>query len=168
MPAGITRQLLIYNEEENLLFLTCGFPEKHILAIRPDGHGDVTATHVAWRETVGASYVPSPVAIGDYFMLVADNGVATCYVARTGERLYRERLEGSHSASLIAANGLAWFLSDAGLMSVVKPGPALEVISTSKVGQECYASPAVYGDQLIIRGEKDLFCIQGAADAASR
>lgn len=150
---------LVYNEDLNLLFMTCGFPQKHMLAIRPDGSGNVTKTHVVWRDTAGASYVPSPIAIGDYFLVVADNGVASCFVAETGERHWRERLPGGHSASIIAANGLAYFISDEGIVSVLKPGPEFKVIAQSEVGENVYASPAVYGDQFFIRGEEHLFCI---------
>lgn len=150
---------LVYNEDLNLLFMTCGFPQKHMLAIRPDGSGNVTDTHIVWRDTAGASYVPSPIAIGDYFLVVADNGVASCFVAETGERHWRERLPGGHSASIIAANGLAYFTSDEGIVSVVKPGPTFNVVAQSEVGEPVKASPAVYGNQLFIRGEKHLFCI---------
>lgn len=150
---------IVYHEDLNLLFMTCGFPQKHMLAIRPDGSGNVTKTHVAWRDTAGASYVPSPIAIGDYFLVVADNGVASCFVAETGERHWRERLPGGHSASILAANGLAYFTSDEGIVSVLKPGPTFDVIAQSEVGENVYASPAVYGNQLFIRGEEHLFCI---------
>lgn len=150
---------LVYNEDLNLLFMTCGFPQKHMFAIRPDGSGNVTKTHVVWRDTAGASYVPSPIAIGDYFLVVADNGVASCFIAETGDRHWRERLPGGHSASIIAANGLAYFISDEGIVSVLKPGPEFKVIAQSEVGENVYASPAVYGDQFFIRGEEHLFCI---------
>ena len=150
---------IVYHEDLNLLFMTCGFPQKHMLAIRPDGSGNVTKTHVAWRDTAGASYVPSPIAIGGYFLVVADNGVASCFVAETGERHWRERLPGGHSASILAANGLAYFTSDEGIVSVLKPGPTFDVIAQSEVGENVYASPAVYGNQLFIRGEEYLFCI---------
>ena len=93
-----------------------------MLAIDPTGSGNVSKTHIPWRDTAGASYVPSPVALGEYFLVVADNGVASCFVAETGERHWRERLPGRHSASMIAVRGHAVFLSDAGIMSVVKPG----------------------------------------------
>ncbi len=150
---------LVYHEGERLLFMTCGFPQKHMLAIRPDGSGNVTDTHVAWRETVGASYVPSPVVSGDYFVVVADNGVASCFVAATGERLWRERLEGGHSASLLAANGLVYFTSDEGIVSVVKAGPSFDVVARSALGEKVSASPAVYGDRLFLRGERHLYCL---------
>jgi outer membrane protein assembly factor BamB len=150
---------LVYSEDLKLLFLTCGFPQKHILAIRPDGTGNVTKTRVAWRDTVGAAYVPSPIVIGEYFIVVADNGVASCFIAATGEKMWRERLPGSHSASILTANGLAYFVSDEGIVSVVKPGPTFDVIAQSELGEKVTASPAVYDNQLFIRGEKHLFCL---------
>lgn len=151
---------LVYNRDLDLLFLTCGFPQRHMMAIRPGGSGNVTRTHIAWRDTVGAAYVPSPIAVGDYFIVVADNGVASCFVAATGERLWRERLPGGHSASLITANdGLVFFLSDGGIMSVVKPGPTFDVIAQNELGEPASASPAIYGGQWFLRGKRSLFCI---------
>lgn len=157
---------LVYHPEENLLFMTCGFPEKHLLAIRPGGNGNVTGTHIAWRETAGASYVPSPVVVGPYFLVVADNGVASCFVARSGERLWRERLNpegqpGGHSASPITDGRQAWFLSDAGTLTVVKPGPSLEILSQVPLGEPASASPVPHDGALLIRGESHLFCIGG-------
>jgi outer membrane protein assembly factor BamB len=150
---------LVYHEESNLLFLTCGFPQKHMLAIRPDGSGNVTKTHVAWRDIEGAAYVPSPAVVGDYFVLVADNGVASCFVAKTGERYWRERLPGGHSASLLSANGLAYFVSDEGIVSVVKPGKEFDVVAQTPLGEKVSASPAVYDNHLYLRGENHLYCI---------
>ncbi len=148
---------LVYNGD--LLFMTCGFPERHMMAIRPTGTGNVTETHVAWRTTRSASYVPSPVAIGDYFLVVADNGVASCFIAKSGERLWNERLPRRHSASVIAANGLAYFLSDQGVMSVIRPGKKFDLVAQSELGEQCNASPAIYGGNFYIRGDKHLFCI---------
>jgi hypothetical protein len=148
---------LVYNG--NLLFMTCGFPERHMMAIKPDGKGNVTDTHVVWRTTRSASYVPSPVSIGEYFLVVSDNGVASCFIAESGERLWNERLPRRHSASVISANGLAYFLSDQGVMSVIRPGKEFDLVASSNLGEECNASPAIYDGQFYIRGDKHLFCI---------
>ncbi len=148
---------LVYNG--SLLFLTCGFPERHMLAIDPTGSGNVTKTHVPWRDTKGASYVPSPLSLGDYFLVVSDNGVGTCFVAKTGEQLWQERLPGKHSASMISARGYAVFLSDKGVMSVVKPGKEFKIAFQSELGEETYASPVIHNDQWIIRGVEYLYCI---------
>ena len=152
---------LVYNPALELLFLTCGFPEKHMLAIRPDGKGNVTDTHIKWRTQTGASYVPSPIAIDDYFLVVADNSVGSCFHADTGEQYWRERItEGEkHSASLISARGLALFLSDSGTMTAVEPGPEYKVIAKNELGENAYASPAIVDGQWFIRGDKHLFCI---------
>ena len=148
---------LVYNGE--LLFMTCGFPKRFIQAIRPDGRGNVTDTHVLWQKDRDCSYVPSPIAFGPYFLVVADNGVATCFEAKTGKSCWRERLGPHYSASLVSANGLVYFLSDKGVMTVVKPGEKLEVVARNELGENTYASPAISDGQIFLRGAKHLYCI---------
>lgn len=149
---------LVYNGD--MLFLTAGFPERHILAIKPDGHGDVTESHIMWRTTKAASYVPSPIVISDYFLVVSDDGIASCFEAKTGERFWMERLGKHYSASLVTANGLAYFLADDGVMKIVRPGPKLEVVAENPLEEYIYASPAISQGQLFLRGEKHLWCIK--------
>jgi outer membrane protein assembly factor BamB len=142
-----------------LVFLTAGFPDHHILAIRPTGHGNVTDTHIVWRTTENCSYVPSPVIVGDYFLVVADNGIASCYRAATGERQWKERIGRHYSASLLAAEGRAYFLSDDGVMSIVKPGSKYDLVSKCELGEACFSSPAISQGQIFLRAEKHLYCI---------
>ncbi len=148
---------LVYNGK--LVFLTAGFPEYHILAIRPDGHGNVTDTHIVWRTTRGCAYVPSPIVYGDYFLVASDKGIGSCFVADTGERLWMERLGDHYSASLTEANGLIYFLADDGEMKVIRPGSKLDIVQVNQLGEYCYASPAISNGQMFLRGEKHLFCI---------
>lgn len=149
---------IVYNANANLLFVTGGFPDHHILAVRPDGTGNITKTHIAWRTTKGVSYVPSPISIGDYFLVVSDQGFGTCFEAATGKLLWQERL-GEHHASLVSAGGLVYFLSDEGVLNVIKPGPEFNLIARSEVGEKCFASPAISDGHLFLRGEKSLLCI---------
>lgn len=142
-----------------LFFLTAGFPEYHMLAIRPDGSGNVTDTHIAWRHTKGAGYVPSPVAAGDYFLVVTDGGVASCLECVTGQRMWTERLGTHYSGSLIAAEGLVYFTDDKGITKIVRPGPQLEVTAENDLGEACFSSPAVSQGQIFFRGEKHLIAI---------
>jgi len=151
---------LVYNGE--FLFMTCGFPELYMQLIRPNGHGNVTKTHVVWQTDKDCSYVPSPIAFGPYFLVVSDSGVATCIDAGNGGSLWRERLRGRHSASLVSANGLVYFLSDRGMMTVVKPGPEFTVVARNELGEEANASPAISRGQMFLRGDKHLFCIGSA------
>ncbi len=158
---GPTQQFvasLVYDGE--LVYLTAGFPEYHILAIRPDGHGNVTDTHIVWRTKRGCSYVPSPIISGKYFLVAADNGIASCFQARTGHRHWMERLGEHYSASLVEANGLVYFLADQGVMKVVRPGPELNIVAVNELGEYCFASPAISNGQMFLRGEQNLYCIE--------
>lgn len=146
-------------DAHGLLFMTCGYPDKHMLAIRPDGHGNVTNSHIVWRETRGASYVPSPIAIGDYFLLTADNGVASCFEATTGKRLWMERIGTRYSSSPVTCEGLAYFTSDDGETKIIRPGPKLEIAATNRLGENVFASPAISQGKIYLRGEKHLFAI---------
>ena len=130
-----------------------------MIAIRPDGRGDVTDTHIAWRTIKGAGYVPSPIVEGPYLVVVSDNGIASCFEAESGERLWMERLGGGHSASMVSANGNVYLLSDEGVTTVVRPGPKFEVLAKNNLGDRCSASPAISGGRIYIRGEKHLYAI---------
>ncbi|SVC75468.1 uncharacterized protein METZ01_LOCUS328322 [marine metagenome] len=142
-----------------LFFVSAAYPSKEMLAIRPDGHGDVTKTHIAWRNHQSAPYVPSPIAVGDYFLAVSDNGIASCFDAATGKRHWRERIGKGHSAAPVTAGGLTYFVSDAGVTRVVRVGTHFELIADNTIGERCYASPAISRGQIFLRSEKHLFCI---------
>ena len=146
-------------EGHGLLFMTCGFPEHHILAIRPDGLGNVTDTHIAWRETKGASYVPSPLAVGDYFLVVSDGGVCSCFEAMSGRRAWMQRLGTHYSGSPVTADGLAYFTSDDGVTQVFRPADKFELLAENQLGEQCFSSPAISGGQIIFRGEKHLIAV---------
>jgi outer membrane protein assembly factor BamB len=148
---------LVYNGE--LLFLTAGFPDLHMMAIRPNGSGNITDSAIVWRTSKGASYVPSPIAVGDYFLVASDAGIASCFHAKDGERLWMERLGPHYSASLVTAGGLAYFLADDGVMTVVRPGSKLDVVAKNALGEHCYASPAISQGKIYLRGEKHLYAI---------
>ena len=150
---------MVYNGD--LLFLTAGFPDHHILAIKPDGEGNVTDTHIVWRTTENCSYVPSPIVVGDYFLVVSDEGIGSCYRAATGERVWKHRLGPHYSASLATAGGLVYFLSDEGVTTVVKPADKYQEVAKSPLGEECYASPAISQGQLYLRGVRHLYAIGG-------
>jgi outer membrane protein assembly factor BamB len=151
-----------------LFFLTAGFPEYHLLAVRPDGSGNVTDTHIAWRTTKGAGYVPSPIIVGDYFLVVTDGGVASCFDAATGERQWMQRIGTHYSSSLVTAGGLVYFTSDEGNTKVVRPGPKLDVVAENKLGEYSYASPAISHGQILFRGEEHLIAIGGPERAAGK
>jgi outer membrane protein assembly factor BamB len=144
---------------DGLFFMTGGFPERHVLAIRPDGTGDVTETHISWRTTKGAGYVPSPVAWDHHVFLVTDEGVATCWEAKTGKQCWQERLGRRHHASPIVADGKLYFTDVEGITYVLSASPAFNVLAKNSFGEECSASPAVSGGNLFYRTAHHLWCI---------
>ena len=153
---------IVYNPKADMLFVTGGFPQLHILGVRPDGRGNVTQTHIAWRTNKGVSYVPSPMSIGDWFFVVSDTGVASCFEAVGGKILWQEKLGVGHHASLISANGLVYFLSDEGVMTVVTAGPDFKVVARNEIGEKCSASPALSEGRMFLRGDTHLYCIGSA------
>jgi outer membrane protein assembly factor BamB len=148
----------VYSERDDLVVITAGFPEYHTLAIKADGQGKVGAEKVAWRTIKGAVYVPSPIIEGPYFLIISEGGVAHCFETKTGRILWQERM-GTHHASLVSANGLVYFLNDFGVMNVIKPGPEFERVAQNDLGEKTFASPALSGGRLFIRGDKHLFCV---------
>ena len=142
-----------------LLLVSTAYPDREFLAVRPTGRGNVTDTHIAWRHRQSAPYVPSPIAVGDYFVAVSDDGIASCFQTSTGQRHWRKRIGKGHSAALVAANGLVYFVSDAGITRVVRPGENFELIAENAIGEPCYASPAISQGQIFLRSENHLFCI---------
>ncbi len=156
---------LVYDGE--LIYLTCGFPQQHLMGIRPDGTGNVTNTHVVWHHrTKDAAYVPSPTVVNGYYLVADDFGTVTCYRARSGELLWREKLARHYSASNLEAGGKVYLFADQGLdrgalgvTTLIEPGPTLKVVAKNTLGEALYASPAVYDGQLFLRGEKHLYCI---------
>ena len=141
------------------VFATGGYPERHTLAIRPGGKGNVTDTHIAWRTTRGAAYVPSPIISGRYLLMVADSGIASCFEARTGKRHWMERLPGGHSPSPVSADGLVYFVSDRGVTTIIRPSETFAVIAKNELGEPVAASPAISQGQIFLRTHQHLFCI---------
>ena len=149
---------LVFSEQTGLLYMTGGFPEHHLLAIKPDGSGNVTETHIAWRTNKGVAYVPSPIVEGGHFLIVSDSGVAHCFDARSGEIEWEERLR-EHHASLVSAEGRVYFVNDFGVLRIVKPGKTFELVTESELKEKVFASPAMSEGQIFIRTDKSLICL---------
>ena len=147
-----------YSEKAGLVFVSSSWPKTILMAIRPGGRGNVTQTHVAWRDTKGAPYVPSLIVAGDLLLSVNNTGVAFGYEAATGNVLWQEKLGRTH-ASPVLVGGLVYFINDDGVVNVIKPGDQFDRVAQSQLGEACYASPAISDGQVFLRGFKHLFCI---------
>lgn len=148
---------LVHSERTGLLYMTGGFPEHHLLAIRPDGTGNVTDTHIVWRTNKGVAYVPSPIVAGDHLLIVSDSGVGHCFNARSGEIQWEERFR-EHHASLVSAEGRVYFVNDFGTVRVVKPESRFQLLAESEIGEKVFASPALSEGQIFVRTAAALQC----------
>jgi hypothetical protein len=114
---------------------------------------------VVWKTPEGAPYVPSPIAVDDYFMTAASSKSLCCYEAATGKILWKQENTGLHHASPVTTGGLVYFLNDDGVMNVVKAGPKFELVARNELDEPTYASPAISQGQIFLRSFKNLYCI---------
>jgi outer membrane protein assembly factor BamB len=149
----------VVSEKTGLLFVSSSWPKKELQAIQPDGEGNITQTKIVWKSQAGAPYVPSPVAVGDYFLTVSDAGSEIyCFDAAGGKIQWHEKFGHTH-ASPVVAGGLVYFLNDEGVTRIIKPGETYELVATNELGEKCFASPALSAGQIFLRGETHLYCI---------
>ncbi len=158
---GPTEQFVASMVFDGKRFYMCaGFPTYHVMAIRGDGKGDVTNTHVDWHVTNVRCYVPSPVVIGPYLIVADDRGTANCFDTETGKRHWQARLSTHFSSSLVTAGGIGYLIADSGETTLVRPDDDLEIVRTNDLGEQVFASPAISNGRLFIRAERHLYCIQ--------
>lgn len=170
MMKGPTEQFvasLVHSGDTGLLYMTGGFPDHHLLAIQPDGAGEIADEKITWRTNKGVAYVPSPVISGTRLFIVSDSGVAHCFAAKTGEILWEERVR-EHHASLLEAEGKVFLVNDFGTVRVLNPSDRFDVVATSELNEKVFASPAMSGGQIFIRGEKTMRCFGKTGKAVSR
>jgi outer membrane protein assembly factor BamB len=145
---------------DGVVFATGTSPNHTLVGIDPTGSGNVTKTHVLWPDSKGAAYVPSPVAFGKHVFLVSDTGIASLIEAKTGKKVWSERLGSRlHRASPLLINDLLYCLADDGTMFVLKFSGMFSVVARNAIGEECHATPAVSRGRLFVRTTEHLWCI---------
>jgi outer membrane protein assembly factor BamB len=144
---------------QGLVYIATGFQQPALIAVRPDGTGDVTRSHVAWTLRRGAPYTPSPVLVGTLLFIVNDAGIATCVDAKTGTIHWQQRLGGNYSASPVYADGRVYFLSEEGLTTVIEPATTFKRLATNQLDGATLASMAVADKSFFIRSDSALYRI---------
>lgn len=151
-----------------LIYTSDGYrPTQPVYAIRPGGRGDISLAagatsneRIAWSHPTGGTYIPSPIVVGDLYYTLADNGTLTCYDAKTGEQIYKQRVGGGRhafSASPVAADGKLFLSSEEGEIFVIASGREYRSLDVSSMNEVIMATPAVSGDLLIVRTQKHLW-----------
>ncbi|HUG52024.1 MAG TPA: PQQ-binding-like beta-propeller repeat protein [Vicinamibacteria bacterium] len=160
-----------------LVIITNGYRGiQPIYAVKPGGSGDITlqgeatsGPFIAWSSKRGGPYTPTPVVYGDHLYTLGNSGILAAYHARTGERLYQERVAGkggAFSASPVAGDGKLYLAGEDGDVFVLSAGPKPELLATNPMGEVLMATPALSEGLLLVRGLKHLFAIEGAPAAA--
>lgn len=152
-----------------LIFVCSGYrPVQPIYAVKAGARGDLTpktgettSDGLAWSLKSGGPYMPTPLAYGDHLYVLANNGLLTCYEAKTGKKIYSERIGGSsgYTAAPVAADGRLYCVSETHGVRVVRLGPTYELMAINPVGETCMASPAISAGKLFLRTEKHLYAL---------
>jgi outer membrane protein assembly factor BamB len=140
-----------------------------IYAIRLDATGDISLgendtsnKYVAWSMRRDGAYMITPLVYGDHLYVSKDNGVLNCFEAKTGNRIYQERLgdgKTGFSASPVAAAGKLYYSSEDGDIYVIKAGPKFEVLAKNPMGEVCMATPAISEGTLFFRTQGHVVAI---------
>ena len=144
---------------QGLVFIATGFQTPALMAVRPDGKGDVTRTHVAWTVTRGAPYTPSPLLVGNDLYYVSDTGVLSLADATSGQIVWQQRLGGNYSASPVFVDGRIYFQNEEGITSVIAPGREFKRLATNRLDGATLASMAVSGGSFYLRTHTHLYRI---------
>lgn len=143
-----------------MTFISTSFIQPRLLAVRYDGTGDVTDSHIEWQMDGQLPRKTSMLLVGNELVFIADNGIAVCLDAKTGEEHWKERVEGNYSASPLFADGRLYFFSQDGVTNVIARGTEYEHIAENTLDGGFMASPAVAGNALFLRTESHLYRIE--------
>jgi len=149
---------------DGVVYFATGHGKGEVLAVRTDGQGDVTETHVLWRVARSVPRMVSSVLVDGLLFMVSDSGTATCLEAATGKEFWQERLPGEHASSLLYGDGRIYAFSQTGVTTVFKPARTFEVLATNKLYAGFMSSPAVAGKALILRTRTDLYRVETSAE----
>ena len=160
--AGSERQTPIPTavSQDGVIYLSRGYRNSDVLAIRAGGKGDVSGSHVLWRTPSGASYVPSIVLYEGLIYMTNEIGVVTCAEAKTGAQVWRRRLGGVFFASPVAGDGKIYMVSETGTTFVLRAGRQPEVLAENDLGERFLASPAISNGRLYLRSDGTLFAVK--------
>ncbi len=130
-------------------------------AIRADGKGDVTATHVLWtnKEPLLPDIV-SPLTDGKRLLLTHGGGTLTCLDAVTGKEVWTHDVGGTVHASPVLVGDRVYLTSDDGVTHVFGLGAEFKELGAFPLGEKVSASPAVMDGRMFIRGKENLYCIK--------
>ena len=139
------------------VFICTGFSGKKLLAIRPDGHGDVTETHVDLIAKKQVPTRPSPIIVDERIYTINDAGIAQCFDTKNGKRIWKERIGGKFSSSPLYADSRIYLCSHEGRTTILAPGDTYQELASNDIEGQLMASPVVVDNDLLLRTDKHLY-----------
>jgi outer membrane protein assembly factor BamB len=145
--------------QDGVIYASRGYRSSPFMAIRPGGKGNLSSSHVIWRAPSGGPYISSLLYYDGLIYMVGDVGVLTVTDAKTGERVFQQRIGGVYSASPVAGDGKIYLVSEDGQTTVVSAGRTPRVLARNKLNARLLASPAIAGGQLFLRADDAVYAI---------
>ncbi len=139
------------------VYLSTGFGKAKMMAVRVDGRGDVTESHVDWVQEDKIGSKPSPILVGEKLFVVWDKGILVRLSTQTGEIEEQVRLGGNYAASLVGTDKFIYAFDQTGTGHCLTVADVPQVVSKNTLPDGCNASPAIVGDSLIVRTDKRLY-----------
>jgi hypothetical protein len=153
--------------ENGLVYFIPGFvnsPEgekyTELIAVNPDGAGDIAKSNVVWTRKIPILQLLTPLLKNGLIYMVDTQNNLLCLDAKTGDVVYTKKMKNKHYASPVYANGLVYFISGKGETTILKEGRNWEIVAENKLPGEVFATPAILRNQILIRTDKSLYCIQ--------
>jgi outer membrane protein assembly factor BamB len=131
----------------------------YLAAIRPDGDGDVTETHIAWKGEDGLPNICSPLSNGELVFLLASYGILTCYNAQDGNVVWEQDLKASFKSSPSLVGDKVYLMSEEGVMFIIAADREYKELGRAELGENTHTCPAFMDGRIYIRGKENLYCI---------
>lgn len=140
------------------VYVATGFGKATFMAIKLGGQGDITNSHISWKNNKGISLIPSPLLVDGLIYMSTEKGTFLCIDPATGEQLFQERLGGNMSSSPIYAGGHIYLADENGVVYVIKPGREFKLVQKNELQSgQVKGSPAAVGNSLLLRSENGLY-----------
>jgi outer membrane protein assembly factor BamB len=141
---------------------------ENLTAIKPDGTGDVTKTHIAWKADEGLPDIVSPFCDGKRVYVTSSGGTVTCYNAKDGKKLWNKEFEVTYKSSPAMSGDRIYMFNDKGECVIIQAADEYKEIARADLGEEVLSSPAFADGRLYIRGKTNLFCLGTKLTAAAK
>jgi outer membrane protein assembly factor BamB len=138
-------------------------PSEKLMAIRPDGQGNVTKTHVAWGFEDNVPDVTSPLSNGELIFMMTTSGMLTCLDAKEGKKQWDHDYETEFHASPSLAGNRLYLFSQKGTAVVVQAAREFKELFRTEMSDGFHASPAFAEDKIFLRGLTNVWCLGTAA-----